>query len=157
PLYKRALAIRENALGPDHPDVGVSISNLANLYFSQGDWARAADNWRRSTSMIVRRTQRGTVVGEALTGKGQSEAERLSWEFWLLVKAVDRLASEQRNDTSLQREMFLTAQWAQSSEAAASLAQMAARGAKDNATLAAIVRERQDLISEWQRRDQLHS
>ena len=158
PLYKRALAIREKALGPDHPDLGMSINNLASLYFSQGDWARAADNWRRSTSLIVRRAQRGTlVVGEALTGKGESEVEQLSGEFWLLVKAVDRLASEQRDDISLQREMFQTAQWAQSSEAAASLAQMAARGAKGDAKLAAIVRERQDLISEWQQRDQLYS
>jgi hypothetical protein len=50
--------------------------------------------------------------------------------------------------------MFQTAQWAQSSEAAESLAQMAARGAKGDTKLAFFVRERQDLVSEWQRRDQ---
>ena len=49
--------------------------------------------------------------------------------------------------------MFQTAQWAQGSEAAASLAQMAARGAKGDAALAALVRERQDLVAEWQKRD----
>jgi tetratricopeptide (TPR) repeat protein len=32
PLYKRSLAIREKALGPDHPDVAVSLENLAALY-----------------------------------------------------------------------------------------------------------------------------
>ena len=32
PLYKRALAIREKALGPDHPDVATSLNNLAELY-----------------------------------------------------------------------------------------------------------------------------
>ncbi|MCH7807903.1 MAG: tetratricopeptide repeat protein, partial [Planctomycetes bacterium] len=32
PLYKRALAIREKALGPHHPDVGGSLGNLAALY-----------------------------------------------------------------------------------------------------------------------------
>ena len=53
--------------------------------------------------------------------------------------------------------MFLTAQWAQSSEAAASLAQMAARGATGNLALAAIVRERQDLVAEWQKRDAVRS
>jgi tetratricopeptide (TPR) repeat protein len=31
PLYQRALAIREKALGPDHPDVATSLSNLAQL------------------------------------------------------------------------------------------------------------------------------
>jgi hypothetical protein len=45
----------------------------------------------------------------------------------------------------LERETFQTAQWAHSSDAAASLAQMAARGAKGDPKLAAFVRERQDL------------
>ena len=35
PLYKRALAIREKALGPDHPDVATSLDNLAALYRAQ--------------------------------------------------------------------------------------------------------------------------
>ena len=41
--------------------------------------------------------------------------------------------------------MFETAQWAQGSEAAQSLSQMAARGAAANPALAALARERQDL------------
>jgi CHAT domain-containing protein/tetratricopeptide (TPR) repeat protein len=36
PLYKRSLAIREKALGPDHPDVAASLNNLALLYDQQG-------------------------------------------------------------------------------------------------------------------------
>ena len=32
PLYKRSLAIREKALGPDHPDVATSLENMAALY-----------------------------------------------------------------------------------------------------------------------------
>ena len=52
-------------------------------------------------------------------------------------------------------EMFETAQWAQGSEAAASLAQMAARSAKGSPQLAGLVRERQDLVSEWQAKDKL--
>ncbi len=32
PLHRRALAIREKALGPDHPDVAASLNNLASLY-----------------------------------------------------------------------------------------------------------------------------
>ena len=155
PLYKHSLAIREKALGPDHPDVGTSLNNLARLHFSQRDWARAADHWRRSTSVIVRRAQRGTSdVGETLTGKGASEAAQLSYRFFGLIKAVHRLESEARHvDASLAREMFQTAQWAQGSEAAQSLAQMAARGAKGDPGLATIVRERQDLVVEWQKRD----
>ncbi len=36
PLYQRALAIRENALGPEHPDVATSLNSLAKLYQAQG-------------------------------------------------------------------------------------------------------------------------
>jgi tetratricopeptide (TPR) repeat protein len=32
PFYKRALAIREKAFGPDHPNVAESLSLLAELY-----------------------------------------------------------------------------------------------------------------------------
>jgi len=32
PLYKRALAIFEKALGPNHPDVAQSLGNMATLY-----------------------------------------------------------------------------------------------------------------------------
>ncbi len=53
--------------------------------------------------------------------------------------------------------MFQTAQWAQNSEAAASLAQMAARGAKGDPGLSARVREHQDLVAEWQKRDALRN
>jgi CHAT domain-containing protein/Tfp pilus assembly protein PilF len=154
PLYKRALAIDEKTLGPDHPDVGTDLSNLASLYFSRGDWVSAANYWRGSTSAIIRRTRLGTlVIGKALTGKRKSETEQLNEQFWGLIKAVNRLALEQPDIGGLQREMFQTAQWAQSSEAAQSLAQMAARGAKGEPKLAALVRERQDLVAEWQKRD----
>jgi CHAT domain-containing protein/tetratricopeptide (TPR) repeat protein len=153
PLFKRALAIEENALGPDHPTVGTILEGLAGLYFAQSDWERAAEFGRRSTSVITLRVQRGTILGEAPTGKGKSEAARLSERFWGLVKAVYRLASKKPDETGFSREMFQTGQWAQSSEAAESLAQMAARGAKGDPKLAALVRERQDMVLEWQKRD----
>jgi hypothetical protein len=35
PLYKRALATTEKALGPDHPNVGTALNNLTNLAFVQ--------------------------------------------------------------------------------------------------------------------------
>jgi CHAT domain-containing protein len=157
PLMKRVLAIHEKALGPDHPYIGIDLNDLAALYFAQGEWGLAADHWRGGMNVITRRVQRGTPLGHALTGKRASEAAQLSKEFWGLVKVIHRLASTQPNDAGLPREAFQAAQWAQSSEAAESLAQMAARGAKDDPKLAALVRERQDLVVEWQRRDELRS
>ena len=35
PLFKRALALREKALAPGHPDAGQSLNNLATLYEKQ--------------------------------------------------------------------------------------------------------------------------
>src|SRR5262249_49139824 len=155
PLLERGLAIREKALGPEHPDVGTSLNNLAALYFVQHNWAPAADFWRRSIAITIRRTQRGAAdVGQIRNWKIKSEAEQLSYRFWGLIKTAYRLTSNGRDaDAKLRSEMFQTAQWAQSSEAAASLAQMAARQAKGDGTLALLVRERQDLVGEWQARD----
>jgi hypothetical protein len=65
-----------------------------------------------------------------------------------------RLATQGRLELMAQGQtMFETAQWAQGSEAAASLAQMAARSAKGSPELSFLVRERQDLVSEWQAKD----
>jgi len=36
------LAIREKALGPDHPDVATSLNNLAELYRLQGRFAETS-------------------------------------------------------------------------------------------------------------------
>ena len=158
-LYQRALMIREKALGPDHPSVGASLHNLAGLHLAQRDWVRAAELWRRSTAVLTRRAQRGTAdIGQTLTGKTKDEPEQLRGEFWGLLKVVHRLVSDKGGDqTSLGREMFQTAQWAQHSEAAASLSQMATRGAKGDLALSALVRERQDLVEDWQERDAARS
>jgi tetratricopeptide (TPR) repeat protein len=41
PLYERALAIREKALGPEHPNTAASLNNLASLLKDQGDFTGA--------------------------------------------------------------------------------------------------------------------
>jgi len=41
PLLVRALQIREQQLGPDHPDTATSLNNLALLYENQGKYAQA--------------------------------------------------------------------------------------------------------------------
>ena len=152
PFYKRSLAIWEKA--DHHPFVAWALNGLARLYFNQSDWTRAALFWERSTGVIIPRAERSTeTIGTAPTGKGESEAEQNSDQFWGLVKAAHRLAAE----PGLAAEMFETAQWARSSEAAASLAQMAARSAAGKPALAAIVRERQDLVAEWQKREAARS
>ena len=152
PLYRRSLAIREKALGPEHPSVRISLSGLAWLAVAQNDWGPAANYWRLSTGVIQRRAQRG-LAGTA-EGSSQGEAQLLSGQFAGLVRMTHRLAKQGHIELATEaRAMFETAQWAQGSEAAASLAQMAARSAKGSPELGLLVRERQDLVSEWQAKD----
>jgi tetratricopeptide (TPR) repeat protein len=51
PLYERALAICEKALGPDHPDVTTSLNNLAALYDSQGRYGEAQPLFERALAI----------------------------------------------------------------------------------------------------------
>src|SRR5262245_48639384 len=47
-LYLRALAIREKALGPNHPDVAQTLLDLAWLYYKQGQYQKAEPLFRRA-------------------------------------------------------------------------------------------------------------
>jgi CHAT domain-containing protein len=153
----RALSVHEKALGPEHPSVGTALANLGGLAFVQGDWQRSADYWRRSTSVTVAHAQRGTDdVGQALTGRRKGEAERLKYRFVGHVKAVHQLEGSAAAAT-FAGEAFQIAQWASGSEAAQSLAKMAVRAATGDPGLSLLVRERQDLVGEWQTRDQVRS
>ncbi len=51
PLAQRALAIREKALGPEHPDTAVSLNNLAELYSATGDYAKAEPLYQRALAI----------------------------------------------------------------------------------------------------------
>jgi CHAT domain-containing protein len=53
PLYKRSLAIREKALGPDHPDVALTLNNLAGVYGDQKRYADALPLIQRTISHIT--------------------------------------------------------------------------------------------------------
>jgi Tfp pilus assembly protein PilF len=51
PLFERALAIREKALGPKHPDTATSLNNLAYLHAGQGDFAAARPLFERALAI----------------------------------------------------------------------------------------------------------
>jgi tetratricopeptide (TPR) repeat protein len=57
PLAQRALAIREKALGPEHPDVATSLNNLAVLYQAQGRYADAELLCKRSLAILEKRSR----------------------------------------------------------------------------------------------------
>jgi tetratricopeptide (TPR) repeat protein len=51
PLFERALAIYEKALGPEHPHTAGSLNNLAGLLQDQGDLARARPLFERALAI----------------------------------------------------------------------------------------------------------
>lgn len=51
PLAEKVLTIREDILGPEHPDTILSLNNLAELYYSMGDYVRAESLYRRVMSI----------------------------------------------------------------------------------------------------------
>src|SRR5262245_35000947 len=153
-LYKRAVFIGEKVLGRHHPDVGNYLGNLGGLRVSQEDWSDAVTLLKLATDIAIRGTRRASDT-QSRTGQIASEARRPRDKLSLLVKAAARLAGEAYREPDLAAAMFETAQWALSSTAADSLSQMAARQATGDSALAGIVRERQDLVGEWQARDKL--
>ena len=46
-----ALAIREKALGPDHPDVALNLNNLAALYWTRAEYDEAEPLFRRALAI----------------------------------------------------------------------------------------------------------
>ena len=54
PLYERALAINEKALGPEHPQTALALNNLAHLLQDQGDLAGARTLHERALAIRER-------------------------------------------------------------------------------------------------------
>jgi tetratricopeptide (TPR) repeat protein len=52
-LYRRALAIKERALGDDHPEVATTLNNLATLLRSQSRYDEAAALYRRCLGIWI--------------------------------------------------------------------------------------------------------
>jgi tetratricopeptide (TPR) repeat protein len=51
PLYQLALAIKEKALGPDHPSTATSLNNLAGLHDDQGRYVEAEPLYQRALTI----------------------------------------------------------------------------------------------------------
>ncbi len=57
PLYKRSLAIRENALGSQHPDVAESLENYAALLRETGRGAEATKMKARAKAIRAKHAE----------------------------------------------------------------------------------------------------
>jgi tetratricopeptide (TPR) repeat protein len=63
PLYQRSLAIREQALGANHPDVATALNNLAVLYWSQNQTEPALTRLARALDIEETNLAQNLVIG----------------------------------------------------------------------------------------------
>src|SRR5262249_12450177 len=149
PLYQRALNIGKKQLGSTDLRVAEIENNLARLYIEMGSAKNLLNHARAATvALIAHRGSEALAKGEkAKAGSGGDAVETRSAYFQRLIVADAWAADDGLEPTDkLANEAFVAAQWAAQSAASNSLAQMAARGARGDAALARIVRERQDLV-----------
>src|SRR5262245_7113520 len=59
---RRALALGERAVGPDHPDVANILITLASIAEAQGDYAAAERQARRAVAIMEQVTGPGEIV-----------------------------------------------------------------------------------------------
>ena len=163
PLLKRALAIQEKAVGPNHPLVAGTLAALARGYEAQGRTEEALGASRRSVGIRVGRIERS--VGEAdvggrgardhmTSGAGEQKSGRGSF-LTLLSLLAAQASGPSRPGSEIVEEAFNAAQYAAGAETARALAAMTQRFAAGSAAVAELVRQRQDLQGRWQALDGL--
>ena len=148
----RALAAMEKSLGKSDVFAAGVHDELARLYVSEKRWSEAYKNASRATTIYV-------DYGDRLQGKLKDRSLSRDFVqpgevFFGHVLAAHALAEQQSaKGGPLADEAFRMAQWGSQTDASGALERMAVRFAAGNSELALQVRQRQDLISEWQTKD----
>ncbi|MCH6578498.1 MAG: CHAT domain-containing protein, partial [Proteobacteria bacterium] len=147
PLHKRALAIREKALGPEHPDVATSLNNLAELYKAQDKYAEALVHIRRASAIHRGRAER---TGGARSTGALKEQASVRFIFLRHVELAGlAIGRKPEGRAKLLGEAFEAGQLARVSGTSGAVARMAARFAAGDDALAQTVRARQDAVERW--------
>ena len=93
-LYKRALVIREKALGASHPDVAQTLNNLAIVYRDQGKYGEAEGLLKRALA----------IREQALGANHPDVAQTLNN---LATRAIETRASTARRRGSYKRALAI--------------------------------------------------
>ncbi len=153
---QKALTLRQRALPANHLDIADNLSELAILKLLRRDWRGAHELYTRSSKILIERVKRGigaNASDRAITAAA-TEASTAEGDFMGLIKAAwRRSAAQPELHDQLARDTFLQAQWAKRGAAAVALEQMAVRIATNDPARSKLLRERQNLLSEWQTLD----
>ena len=133
PLLLKARSIQASTHA-ELREAAVPTANLAMVSFLRGNWTTAIDYMRQATAPFIDTL----LAGISAAPKGQFAFDSSAFRQHVTI-------AWHAGGNEMADEGFVLAQWAGRSEAAASLAQMAARDAKGDGPLAQNVRSRQDL------------
>jgi tetratricopeptide (TPR) repeat protein/transcriptional regulator with XRE-family HTH domain len=123
--YERALQIREQVLGPDHPETAMSLSDLAGLLREQGDLAAAGPLHERA--LAVRQATLGADdpetanshnnLGWLLRDQGELAAARTHLEQAVSIRQRKLGVNHPRTATSLNNLALLLVELGEGDEA----------------------------------------
>jgi CHAT domain-containing protein len=155
PLLDYVFDTRLGRLGQDNPDVALSANNLGWLHAGKQEWAYAAQLFTASMGTYTELRRRQAAA--ALAGKGTTgvSLHELSRPVSGLVGAAYRFAVDAPADkqAAVRDTAFMAAQWLSQGDAAIALARTSARFSAGTSELGGLVREQQDLASEWGKLD----
>ncbi len=147
-FYLRALAISERVHGKNHPEIAHTLHNLALMSANAGNIENSLAYARKATTAVTRHASVESLgIQDRLDNKGllEERAEYFLHHLAYLDAAVQK--GMVQTLPAAAREAFEMAQWANHSSAAAAVQQMGLRFASGADALAALVRERQDLLA----------
>ena len=160
PNYQRAIGIRRKVLGPLHPDLALALADYAELALDMSP-TRSADALKlsREAAGIARTRRNQSLSGEAAGDSGAEQQalaraqgadagriDPLARSFGTLLKADWMRAGTAAHEAEmLKAEAFEAAQDMETSIAALTMAQTAARTAAGTGPLTELVRQQQDL------------
>jgi CHAT domain-containing protein/Tfp pilus assembly protein PilF len=151
PLISRALAIDETTLGPDHPDVAIRLQALSTLYRREGPghYLDALRTASRAVAIITKHLSLGAAQRFG-TADAERREDRGLFANYIAIAGDASKYAEPAAQVLLAGETFRVAQLAQASSVGRAVAGMAARFAAGSDALAAAIRQRQDLVGQWQ-------
>jgi CHAT domain-containing protein/tetratricopeptide (TPR) repeat protein len=143
------------SLDRDHPQRAPLLVNLGRVYLQKADWGKAVDVLGQAVDVLQKQERRGAETLEAeLSGLPRTDVESHKNAVAFFVFAATNLvvrdqSAAQSRGVEIVGQLLDVAQ-RQPSAASASLAQMSVRRMKGEGPLVKRVRERQDLVLEWQ-------
>jgi tetratricopeptide (TPR) repeat protein len=145
-----AVRVMSESFHRDHPQRAPTLRNLGMFYGNKGDWARAVPLLREAFQILQKQAARSASAREGeLSGATIDPELRQATVGSLINASMKLMMADQSQGVALSREVFAAGQW-RPSQTAASLVQMSVRRLKGDGPLAQLVRQRQDLIAEWQ-------